>query len=356
MKVLIGEISSYKAIVIARHIFKMYPEVELIAYDNKRPIRRIHTKYVSSCVYIEKTDLVSYIQKLADFVNSQGIDVFIPVHSDYIGQILYHKEIFGNALDYLGNYYDYISLHEKNQLMNIARKSAVRVPKCYKTIESAQVPFVVKPTNKSSAKGVHYCMTESDKEKFISETNNDLSHSLCQEYIAGQGCGYSIYCKDGQIMQEYGHIRLAEYPISGGSSVYRKGFIHSDMKAVAEKILKKVSWTGFAMFEFKLTELGELVLIEVNPRIWGSINQALEEGIPFFSNLLWKEQKPVRQKSNSPKRTCLSPQVYLSLLLYALKGNVAPLKDFVAHRKFVSKDVSLLKDPKGFVSMIIRKL
>lgn len=356
MKVLIGEISSYKAIVISRHLHKMYHDVTLIAYDNKRSVCRIHTNNVTSCLYIEKKDLDSYIRKLADCVRDYSIDVFIPVHSEYIGQILLHKELFGHALDYLGEYSDYIRLHEKDRLMEIARECGVRIPINYGALENARVPFVVKPTNKSSAKGVRYCMKESDKEKLEFKKGKNDSRYICQEYIAGQGCGYSVYCKDGEILCEYGHLRLAEYPTSGGSSVYRKGFVHPEMRTIVERVLKIVPWTGFAMFEFKLTPAGEVVLIEVNPRIWGSINQALTDGAPLFASVLGEKDVLSCQKNDSLIQTCLSPQVYLSLFIYALKGNFTPLKVFLVNRRKVSKDVSLWTDPRGFISMILRKL
>ena len=340
MKVLIGEISSYKAIVISRHLHKMYHDVTLIAYDNKRSVCRIHTNNVTSCLYIEKKDLDSYIRKLADCVRDYSIDVFIPVHSEYIGQILLHKELFGHALDYLGEYSDYIRLHEKDRLMEIARECGVRIPINYGALENARVPFVVKPTNKSSAKGVRYCMKESDKEKLEFNKGKNDSRYICQEYIAGQGCGYSVYCKDGEILCEYGHLRLAEYPTSGGSSVYRKGFVHPEMRTIVERVLKIVPWTGFAMFEFKLTPAGEVVL----------------NGAPLFASVLGEKDVLSCQKNDSLIQTCLSPQVYLSLFIYALKGNFTPLKVFLVNRRKVSKDVSLWTDPRGFISMILRKL
>jgi len=356
MKVLIGEISSYKAIVIARHLRKTYSDVYLMAYDRKKAICFCHTKYVDECIFIEHKDTDTYIYKLAECVRDNGVDVFIPVHSDYIGEILLHKEWFGHSLDYLGVFSDYVQLHEKDQLMSIAKESGVHVPIQFDSIERAKVPFVLKPTNKSSAKGVRYCMQESDKQKLKSKVDKSDSRMIYQEYVVGIGCGYSVFCKNGRIIQEYGHMRLAEYPTSGGSSVYRKGYVHPSMRTTAEKILSRVAWTGFVMFEFKLTPTNELILIEVNPRIWGSINQALQDGIPFFSAIFGRDAVRIAQPSDSKVRTCLSPQVFLSFLIYALKGDVSQLVDFLTYRSFVSKDVSFWNDPKGFTSMMLRKL
>lgn len=350
MRVLIGEISSYKAIVIARYIKQYYPTLHVVGYDNKCAVSFIHSKYVDNCVCIAYKSFREYIENIANYIQDNNIDIFIPVHSDYIGEILKCKDLFGKSLDYLGEYSDYIRLHEKNQLMQIARELHIDTPREYLTLLDAQVPFVIKPNNLSSAKGVEYFINEKDKNRIVALP----TEMICQEYIKGIGCGYEVYCKNGEIVAEYGHIRLAEWPITGGSSVLRDSYIHPNMRNIVEKILKQVQWTGFAMFEFKVTDENRLVLIEVNPRIWGSINQALQNGCNLFSDILGA---PLYVKdTNTNIRTCLSPHVWLAMFAYALKGRVDILKDFVAHYKNTYSDISLWNDPKGVASIIIRKL
>ncbi len=349
MRVLLGEISSYKAIVIARYIYMHYPDVTVIAYDKKPLIDVCHTKYVASYIHIRYDSIDSYILRLAECVKQNNIDVFLPVHSDYIGHFLQKKHLFGDSLNYMGEYENYIQLHEKNKLMQLAVKIGIRIPRDYSSIQEAKIPFVIKPTNLSSAKGVCYYTTEMQK----STVNVLPVNSICQEYISGKGCGYEVYCKNGKIISEYGHMRLAEWPISGGSSVLRKGFIHSDMRPIAEKILEYVPWTGFVMFEFKLTDDNQLVLIEVNPRIWGSINQALQNDCPLFSAIIGAPKSVVYK---GEVRTCLTPQVWMSMLLYLLKGKVDIIKDFLLHFKITYSDVSIWCDPRGVLSMLIRKL
>ena len=349
MRVLLGEISSYKAIVIARYIHDRYPAVELLAYDNKSLVCSIHSRYVKQCVYVPYTSTEEYVIRLAECVREKLIDVFIPVHSDYIGHILQRKALFGTSLDYLGNYADYIQLHEKDQLMQLARALNIRVPKEYKSIEEAQVPFVLKPTNLSSAKGVKYYRSKDDKHSISSIPTG----MICQEYIRGKGCGYEVYCQNGKILSEYGHLRLAEWSVSGGSSVLRTRYIHHDMRPIAAKILHEVQWTGFVMFEFKLTDDDQLVLIEVNPRIWGSINQALQNDCPLFAEMLGN---PIKLSYKEERRTCLMPQVWLSMLCYMCKGNLKVFKDFFKHYRNTYSDVNIWHDPKGVLSMLIRKI
>lgn len=351
MKVLVGEISSYKAIVIARYLNENYPNIDLFTFDNRRYTEIVKTKFSNSGTHflLKKSTVESYVQALAQIIENHKIGLFLPIHSDYIGEILKQKCIFGNSLSYLGGYKAYQKLHEKDTLQLIAEKLGIDTPKNYQNLDSAEVPFVAKPVEGSSSKGVHYFYDDEAKKSF--ECNDDYVY---QEYIEGFGCGYSVYAENGDILVGYGHKRLAEYPIKGGSSVYRTGFFVNKMKEIANKILKKVGWSGFAMFEFKYTNEGRLVLIEVNPRIWGSFNQGLQNGANYFEPILGevKEKASVDKKNN----TYLSPQIYWVLIQYATNLNLSPAFTFFKNCSINKADISAYKDFRGWLSVILRSV
>ena|ERR1035437_345474 len=348
-KVLIGEISSYKAMVIAKYLFKQYPDIEIYTFDYFSFTGKIHSKYSAKHFVLKFTTVESYIVQISELVKKLCIDLFIPVHSDFIEDILKQRKLFGSTLSYIGNYSTYKLLHNKKDLHSLARKLAINVPIEYEDYRSAKIPFVAKPSNKSSSKGVLYI---NDAASFERYKNYNFNNYVFQEYVEGIGCGYSIYCADGEIIKSYGHKRLAEYPVTGGSSVYRDFFYVPEMKEITKKILAEVKWTGFAMFEFKCKKNGELVLIEVNPRIWGSINQGQQNGVNYFESLIG--ETTIVNTPNKSYKTYLSPQVYLSLAKYILKGKTKPLLLFLKNFKNNKADVNLFDDFKGYFSVILR--
>ena len=271
-KILIGEISSNKAIVIARFLKEHYDQVYIVSYDYAGFTKKIHSRFSDEHYVIPFVDRQQYVRELADMCSKLSIDLFIPVHSNYIGDILQHKALFGSVLDYVGSYDTYVQLHDKKRMQHQVQRLGIPMPVEYVDFEQAVVPFVAKPTNQSSSKGVTYFRTEDEKKNSNAE---DYKGYIYQSYVVGEGCGYSVYAYEGRILAGYGHKRLMEYPVSGGSSVYRTPYEHPDMRNYAEIILSKIKWSGFAMFEFKLSPNGDLYLIEVNPRIWGSVNQGL---------------------------------------------------------------------------------
>ena len=352
-KILLGEISSYKAIVIARYLKYIYSGIDIIAYDYKNIIQCCHTKYCDDylCVpdaYLYKDEHINFIK---DILRNQYIDIFIPVHSHMYAEYIKNKAHFGKAFDYVGEYEKFNMLNDKKNLNELLAKLDIKRPKTYDLYEAAKVPFIMKPTNLSSAKGVKYVLNENDRSRYQYQYNNDL---IIQEYISGVGCGYSVFAKNGEIKVGFGHKRLAEYPVAGGSSVYRETHFDHRTRDLAQKILRATQWTGFAMFEFKLTDENEIYVIEVNPRIWGSINQGLQNGYNYFEPILGKSEFRADQKIQY--KTYLSPLIYLSFLNYLLRLNTRPVTGFLKNIRVNRADVSFLDDYKGFISLIARKI
>jgi protein-tyrosine-phosphatase len=54
----------------------------------------------------------------------------------------------------------------------------------------------------------------------------------------------------------------------------------------AERLLTALKWHGVAMVEFKMDDRGQYWLMEINPRLWGSLALSIDAGIDFPSGLL----------------------------------------------------------------------
>ena len=351
MKILFGDISSYKAIVVARFLKKKYHNIKIYTFDSRKFTRTIRSKYSDEHLIINSNDINGYL----NYIEKNQINLFIPVINESIKSILQHKEKFRNCLSYLGDYEIFDNLNDKKKLMSLAAKLSVQIPETYDSINEAKYPCVIKPTNLSSAKGVKYIFNQIELEK-VKERYKRKENILSQEYIPGIGVGYSVFVENGKIIGGYGHKRLGEYPVSGGSSVYRESFYDDRMRIIVKKILKVLPWTGFAMFEFKLKPNDELVLIEVNPRIWGSINQGLQNGVNYFEPILGASQTITEVKKKKDIKTYLSPQVYSSLFMYLLRGKFKPTITFLSNFGNNKADISLWDDPKGWLSIILRKI
>lgn len=106
---------------------------------------------------------------------------------------------------------------------------------------------------------------------------------LVQRRILGPGLGAFLLVDAGRVVATFGHRRIREKPPSGGVSVYRESVaLRPDMLEHASRILGLVRWTGVAMVEFKEeAATGTPYLMEVNGRLWGSLQLAIDAGVDF---------------------------------------------------------------------------
>jgi len=349
MNILIGEISSYKAIVICKYLKKSYKDIAIYTYDKHKRSNLIRSKYSDQHFFVDPDYFEKQLQLI---IEKYKIDYFFPVINSSIARILKEKDIFGNTLDYVNDIDLFDILNNKISLHKLAYRLGVKAPKTFESIDMAKFPFVVKPSNLSSAVGVKYINNEMDKKRI---EKNEKKDCIIQEYVEGVGVGYSFYSKNGVIAHGYGHRRLAEYPVTGGASTHRTYYHNNLMHDVASKIVENLNYTGFAMFEFKLTSDDQLYLLEVNPRIWGSINQGIADGnVNYFEEILGKTT--IKRGVKYRKINTYIPLVFASHLGYLSKFRFKPLYDFASNIFINRSDVGLLDDPLGYFSTILRRL
>lgn len=110
---------------------------------------------------------------------------------------------------------------------------------------------------------------------------------LQQQYVQGHGVGAEFLFDRGRKIWHFVHERAHEYPLSGGASSYRRSIKPPDaLLRDAEKLLTSLNWHGVAMVEFKMNANGQYWLMEINPRLWGSLALSLDAGVNFPLGLL----------------------------------------------------------------------
>jgi protein-tyrosine-phosphatase/predicted ATP-grasp superfamily ATP-dependent carboligase len=110
---------------------------------------------------------------------------------------------------------------------------------------------------------------------------------LEQEYVAGDGIGIELLFDHGKKLWHFAHERIHELPVTGGVSTYRRSIAPpAEALDFSEHMLGALGWHGVAMVEFKRRPDGSFVLMEINPRLWGSLALASKAGVDFPLGLL----------------------------------------------------------------------
>jgi len=102
----------------------------------------------------------------------------------------------------------------------------------------------------------------------------DYDKYLIQEKITSERGihGGFFLCKKGEVKSYYGHKRIRTFPEKGGVTVFSKSELNKEIKQIGSQLLKKMNWDGLAMIEFMHDKESDTwKVIELNPRLWGSI-------------------------------------------------------------------------------------
>lgn len=256
-----------------------------------------------------------FIDSLLKTAKDQDIKVIIPGHEDaYL--LAANQEKFkkaGVGLHLPSS--DQIALaHDKNRISEYAEQTGLLVPKTYrfKDLKDFQsqlkdikrYPVVIKLTKTRGGIGYFKAANRQELEKAYKDTlaefgiNKAADMPIVQDYIDGYGLGVSMLFDRGKPVASFTHQRLWEYPPEGGFSVERTSTHHAEAEAAAKKLLTKMKWNGVAMVEFRVEHTtNKPWFLEINPRFWGSLNQAVRAGVDFphlvYQLALGREVEPV---------------------------------------------------------------
>jgi predicted ATP-grasp superfamily ATP-dependent carboligase len=106
---------------------------------------------------------------------------------------------------------------------------------------------------------------------------------LLQQRIVGPGVGVFVLLASGELLGAFGHRRILEKPPSGGVSACSESVpLAPALLEQSVALLRRLGWEGAAMVEYKLDRAtGTPYLMEVNGRLWGSLQLAIDAGVDF---------------------------------------------------------------------------
>lgn len=105
---------------------------------------------------------------------------------------------------------------------------------------------------------------------------------LLQEYVVGISVGYfALNDRSGKEHSFFCHRRIREEFLRGGPSTVCESYFDAQLVRAGRKLLEGIGLKGVGMAEFKMHPKKGPILMEVNPRFWGSLPLATASGVDF---------------------------------------------------------------------------
>jgi predicted ATP-grasp superfamily ATP-dependent carboligase len=236
--------------------------------------------------------------QLAAISWSADASVVIPVSEAALLAVLPHRDELHGVLPF-PSAAAFGQICDKALVLEAAARHGIRVP-AQVVLHSApdgplapgtvSFPVVIKPSRSVVGIGADRAKTSvlyAEDEAALSAALRTLPPAafpvLLQERVHGPGFAISVLLWDGELRAAFAHRRLREKPPSGGVSVLREGIeLSPELLARSVALLSEFEWQGVAMVEFKLHErTGVPYLMEINGRLWGSLQLAIDSGVDF---------------------------------------------------------------------------
>ena len=239
-----------------------------------------------------------YVNALCTLCLSVGASVLLPISEPSLLAVLPQRDRFACNVPFPSSE-SFSAVCDKERVLDVAECHGLKVPRQHILIDASGArdlvdrlvfPVVLKPARSVAGPagrrvkvGVTYAHDRSGLVGALEAMLPEAYPVLLQERIEGPGFAISLLIWNGTILAAFGHERLREKPPSGGVSVLRKS-IPLDHKLMEQsaRLLAEFQWRGVAMVEFKRDAgAGTAYLMEINGRLWGSLQLAIDAGVNF---------------------------------------------------------------------------
>lgn len=233
-------------------------------------------------VYPSSTDEEGFLASMIDYVRANDIDVLMPVGLDTTMLLARAYDVFSeHTILPIAGFDKIVVASDKLKTIDLARKIGVEVPRVYASVDDVdQFPVVIKHRIRSGT--VRYVKSKDD----LLSTEPIPNDYVIQDYVLGDGFGFFALYNRGTCRASFMHRREREYPSTGGPSTAAVSICCEELRAIGTRVLDELCWNGVAMVEFKKDRRdGRYKLIEINPKLWGSLDLAIASGVDFPSLL-----------------------------------------------------------------------
>jgi predicted ATP-grasp superfamily ATP-dependent carboligase len=239
-------------------------------------------------------EYLAYLEQVLDWTgarvlitSSDGTIAFIRRHREELEQkvriALAREPALGIAMN-------------KEQTQGIAKKLGVSVPRGVKVkavdgVEAALrevgLPAVVKPVeswdaqHRTSMKS-ELVTTPDEARRAVEKLTRFGGATLFQQFLPGERESMGLLHANGQVYARFVQWTKRSVPPLGGTSVVHQCIaVPPDIGPQAERLVREIDLEGYCQLEFRRDAAGHPYLMEINPRLNLTIENAVYAGVDF---------------------------------------------------------------------------
>ncbi len=221
--------------------------------------------------------------------------VLVPVHKE-TWLIAQHRERFEPHIQLpVTSFENMVRSHDKGRLADLATELEVLIPPTrqfrtyddvYRAVPEMNFPVFLKVREGASGVGILKCDTAEELttgfKRFVEGYNLEPDvWPLVQDGVPGDDYCTSILFDRGKFVAAMTYRNIRAFPRVTGAGSLRETVSMPEAEAAAAKLLSHLNWHGIAEVDFRAEPGGPAYLIEVNPRFFGGLPQAVAANVDY---------------------------------------------------------------------------
>ena len=236
----------------------------------------------------------SFVRCLVEEVQRRKVNVLIPVYEETFLVAKHMARFTPHVSMVVPDYSQILIAHNKDRWEKIARRLSIPVPSSYSQTELGQgktvvrdlpFPVIVKPKQGGGAWGIRETASARELEQWLAAphwTGKPWDQFFVQQKIAGPTHCVAMLFNRGRLRAKVTYEQLRDYPSTGGQATLRVSIRSEKAEQFLERLLQELGWHGPCQADFIIdSQDGTPYLIDLNPRLWGSLAQAIASGVDF---------------------------------------------------------------------------
>ncbi|QLH84917.1 carboxylate--amine ligase [Halosimplex pelagicum] len=245
-------------------------------------------------------DLLAYRDALLDLAKRPDVRTIVPVRECDVYLFARYREAFEREVSLVAPPLETLaSAHDRLRLAEAAADAGVPVPetRLLSDVEEWDANVVIKPRyniltdaylddvppeTAREVKNVRFLTP--GEEPDTAEIRAEMGHDPIVQTFVPQAEKF-LYCalwNEGEPVATYQHRQIRQNSWVGGGGVYRESTHSQAVEDAAHDLLSHLDWHGFACVEYVRDErTGEWKFLEINPRVWQSMPEAVRAGADF---------------------------------------------------------------------------
>lgn len=234
-----------------------------------------------------------FVECLLEHIEAVHAKVLIPVFEETFLVAKYKDTLSAKVAMAVPDYDQILVAHNKDRWETLARRLGIPVPATFSAAElraagskagGVRFPVLIKPKQGGGAWGIEEVPSAEKLHELLNQDNwagKSWDRFFVQEKIAGDTHCVAMLFKRGVLKAKVGYRQLRDYPATGGQATMRISLRHEKAEAYLQRLLEDLRWHGPCQADFIVDGRGVPYLIDINPRLWGSLTQAIASGVDF---------------------------------------------------------------------------